>query len=147
MKQPQESQPKSKESLLKWVWFGGGFAVGLTALSLSEASVPPMGQITNDEIVLQNLSEARVKKLPKPNFDSEIAKLAAQESAHHENPATLAARPEFRGAVRRLEAKKYTPSSSLQAELDAKKKAELEAKKKSEAEAKTDRLRAGQVPR
>jgi hypothetical protein len=123
--------------------------LGLTALGLSEASVPQVGQVTNDEIVLQNLSEARVKKHPKPNFDGDIAKLAAQESVHHENPATLAARPEFRGAVRRLEAKKYTPSESLQAELDAKKKAELEAKKKAELEAKkkSDRLRAGQVPR
>lgn len=133
MKQPHEAQPKLRERLLNWVWFGGGFAVGLTALGLSEASVPPVGQVTNDEIVLQNLSEARVKKLPKPNFDSDIARLAAQEGAHHENPATLASRPEFRGAVRRLEAKKYTPSESLQAEAEAKNK--------------TDRLRAGQVPR
>ena len=82
-----------------------------------------------------------LKKHPKPNFDSDIARLAAQEGAHHENPATLAAHQEFRGAVRRLEAKKYTPSESLRAEMDAKKKAELEAKNK------TDRLRAGQVPR
>ena len=141
MKHLQESQPKFKERLLNWVWFGGGFALGLTALGLSEATISPVGQVTNDEIVLQNLSEARVKKHPKPNFDSDIARLAAQEGAHHENPATLASRPEFRGAVRRLEAKKYTPSESLRAEMDAKKKAEMEAKNKS------DRLRAGQVPR
>lgn len=141
MKQPQEAQPKLRERLLNWVWFGGGFAVGLTALGLSEASVPPVGQVTNDEIVLQNLSEARVKKLPKPNFDGDIARLAAQEGAHHENPATLASRPEFQGAVRRLDAKKYTPSESLRAEAEAKNKTELEAKNK------MDRLRAGQVPR
>lgn len=141
MMHPQESQQKLKERVLNWAWFGGGFALGLTILGLSEASVPPVGQVTNDEIVLQNLSEARVKKVPKPNFDSDISKLAAQEGVHHESPAALASRPEFRGALRRLEAKKYTPSEQLQAEAEAKNKAELEAKKK------TDRLRAGQVPR
>ncbi len=95
---------------MKVVWFGTGFVLGVTALSLSVAAVPKSGTVTDDTALYQNLSEIRVPKQARPNFDADIARLSGLEARHHERLPLLAQRPELMGPMKRVEQKKFVSS-------------------------------------
>ena len=93
------------QMLQKLVWFLTGMAIGLSLLSISRASVPVKGLITDDTALYQNLSEIRVPKQGKPDFDREIERLARLEGRYgNENLPRVSP---LAGAIKRVEAKKY----------------------------------------
>lgn len=65
-------------------WFGFGAVIGFVVLSIALASVPRKGQITDDTAIYQDMSEIRVPRESKPNFDNDIQKLSNMESRYHE---------------------------------------------------------------
>jgi hypothetical protein len=101
---------------MKAVWFGTGFALGLTALSLSMASVPnrAKGAITDDTALYQSLSEIHLPKQGKPSFDGDIARLSALEERYHERLPVLAQHPELKGPMNRIQQQKYRYSGKPQ---------------------------------
>lgn len=58
--------------------------VMLAGLPMVLASVPRSSEIANDTAIYQNLHEIRVSKTKSLNFDSDIARLSAQEKEHRE---------------------------------------------------------------
>lgn len=80
---------RAKRSTLGWLWFSCGALSGITALSLSSASLPPTGHVTDDTAIYQNLSEIRSPKAKDPNFDADIERLANLEKTHQESAQDL----------------------------------------------------------
>ncbi len=73
----------------KVLWFISGLLLGLTALSMTKASVPSRGQITDDTVLYQNLSELNVRKQVKIDFDSDIHRLSQLEPRYQETLPSL----------------------------------------------------------
>jgi hypothetical protein len=91
-------------------WFGLGALIGFIVLSIALASVPRKGQITDDTAIYQDMSEIRVPREAKPNFDMDIQKLSNMESHYHEKiPArqTPAMNPKVKNAVSRVNQRQY----------------------------------------
>jgi hypothetical protein len=82
---------------VKSIWFLSGFAIGITALSLSFGSVDH-----NSE----SLSEIKVPHQESPNFDLEITKLSNQEAMYKERLPLSISRP-----AERIEKTPYQRSS------------------------------------
>ena len=59
----------------QWFWFIGGFAVGLTLISLGHAAINKG----------QSLSEMRTTKVATPELESDFSKLESLESRFAEN--------------------------------------------------------------
>lgn len=94
-------------------WFGYGAVMGLTSLSLSFAlgSVPTRGRVTDDTAIYQNLSEIRVAKQGRLDFDSDINRLSALEGRYRENLPTLSSSPALNGPMKRVSQQKYRYNS------------------------------------
>ena len=72
--------------LQKMMWFACGLLVGLTVLSITKAAVPIKNKITDDSAIYQQtLSEIRIPKEGKLDFDSEISHLAQLEDQYRES--------------------------------------------------------------
>lgn len=112
-----ESKTVKKESTLaKWIWFAGGTFSGAMALSLSMASVRPgsvfRDKISDDTAIYQELSEIRVQKQAKINFDSDINHLSKIEKRYREKlpKLTNAQAARLVAPMMRVERMKYTAS-------------------------------------
>ena len=69
---------KLKKNLLKTVAL-----VSIAGMPMVLASVPRSGQeVTNDTAIYQNLHEINIAKVKSVDFDSDIARLSAQEKSH-----------------------------------------------------------------
>jgi hypothetical protein len=90
----------------KLLWFNAGLVVGLTLLSFAKASVPSQSRMTDDTAILQNLSEIRVKKEAKLDFDSDIGRLAQLEKRYDET-LPIASNAKLKGALSRVAGQKY----------------------------------------
>ena len=90
----------------KILWFSGGLLLGLTALSITRASVPTRGHVTDDTSIYQNLSEIRVPKQGKIDFDFEIAQLSEKESRYQEK-LPLTQHSQLKAAIQRVSKEKY----------------------------------------
>jgi hypothetical protein len=99
----------------KFSLFDVGFLLGLFAFVLfvaksGFASVPPLGRVTDDTAVYQNLSEISAPRQGKISFDADIQRLNQMEPKFHERLPRMADRPGIAGPMRRISAKKYKPS-------------------------------------
>lgn len=73
----------------KLMWFSCGLLIGLTALSITKASVPTRSRVMDDTPVYNGLSEIREKKI-KVNFDQALRDLELEEPRYKENLPSLA---------------------------------------------------------
>jgi hypothetical protein len=89
----------------------GGIAIGVTTLSI--ASVPLHRAVKDDTAIYQNLSEIRVEKQGRPNFDQDIQKLSQLEDNYQERLPSLAEHPRLKGPMKRVSQQKYSPSKKL----------------------------------
>ncbi|MBL7714640.1 MAG: hypothetical protein JNL01_04175 [Bdellovibrionales bacterium] len=115
MKTNLKQKLKSKAPTLAWLWFSCGATASVTALSLSSASLPQSGRVTDDTAIYQNLSEIRAKRDHKPNFDSDINSLAAMESSHRESQSRLKSdleKSRKRSEMKRARAERRSKKSS-----------------------------------
>lgn len=58
--------------------------VSIAGVPMVLASVPRSSEMTNDTAIYQNLHEIPVKKIKALSFDSDLARLSAQEKSHRE---------------------------------------------------------------
>jgi hypothetical protein len=72
----------SKSERSRLFYLGG--VIGLTALSIAFASTAKHGSITDDTALYDSLSEIRVPRQGKINFDEDIAKLSRMEAKYEE---------------------------------------------------------------
>ncbi len=86
----------------KMLWFCGGLLIGLTILSISKASVPPPGAAID-----QRLSEIRVPKAGKVDFDASIRELSLEESRFKEKLPSFGEKSRLEGPMKRIAQKKY----------------------------------------
>lgn len=97
----------------KLMWFFGGLVIGLTALSITRASVPSVrNRITDDTAIYQRLSEIRVRKEAKIDFDADINRLAQLEGRYQEKLPSLSQHPRLKAPLKRVANEKYRPSPS-----------------------------------
>ena len=94
-----------KLGMQKILWFSGGLLLGLTTLSITRASVPT-GHVTDDTSIYQNLSEIRIPKQGKIDFDFEIAQLSEKESRYQEK-LPLTQHSQLKSAIQRVSKEKY----------------------------------------
>ncbi|OFZ55039.1 MAG: hypothetical protein A2428_14450 [Bdellovibrionales bacterium RIFOXYC1_FULL_54_43] len=94
---------------MKWMLFSCGAMIGLTTLSVAMGSVPGRraNKITDDTAIYQSLSEIRVPRQGRINFDQDIARLSNIESGYRENLPALAKRPALQGPMKRIAQQKY----------------------------------------
>ncbi len=86
----------------KFIYFCGGLMIGVMILSISKASVPPAGAAID-----QRLSEIRVPKEGKIDFDASIKELSQEESRFKEKLPTFRDSSRLEGPMKRIAAKKY----------------------------------------
>lgn len=92
----------------KFIWFAGGLLLGLTALSITRASVPTKSRVSDDTAIYQKLSEIKgVQKQPKLDVDQEIRELSLMENRYHEKLPTLAQNPRLKGPLQRVSQQRY----------------------------------------
>jgi hypothetical protein len=97
----------------KLMWFFGGLFIGLTALSITRASVPSTkSRITDDTAIYQRLSEIRVRKEAKIDFDADINRLARLEGRYQEKLPSLSQHPRLKAPLKRVSQEKYRPSQN-----------------------------------
>lgn len=77
---------------MKWLWFSSGAICGLSVLSLSFASVPTPGRVTDDTVIYENLSEIRAAKTQDLNFDRDLDHLSDLESQYRGKPRVMRTR-------------------------------------------------------
>ncbi len=85
-----------------------GAALGLVVTV--QASVPPLGKVTDDTAIHQNLSEITAPKTGRLNFDEDIQRLDKLEGRYRERLPALADRPGIAAPMKRISAQKYQPS-------------------------------------
>ncbi len=92
------------------LWFACGALAGLMSLTLSMASVPGRGQITDDTAIYQNLSEIRAAKVQDLNFDGDIERLTVMKGRFRENLPRVQA--PMKRIVERSQKYRYTGASA-----------------------------------
>ena len=65
---------------MKLLWISCGVLTGLTSLSIAMGSM----RVTDDTAIYQRMSEIRVARESRPNFDEDIARLSSAESRYRE---------------------------------------------------------------
>jgi hypothetical protein len=104
---------------MKFFWFFSGAFCGLMTLSIAMGSTPSKRpgtsaiagtRVTDDTALYQNLSEIRVPRQGKLNFDADIDQLARLESRYGEQLPAAGAR--LRAPMKRIAEKKYVPSAA-----------------------------------
>ena len=85
-------------------WFGYGALFGLTSLTVALASVPSRNHVTDDTAIYQNLSDIRVARQGKLDFDADIKRLSQLEPGYREKL------PALRGPMQRISQQKYQAS-------------------------------------
>ena len=109
----KQQQKSSKKMSFRSKWFMSGTLVGATALTFAFASVTPVGairgRVTDDTALYQSLSEIRVKKEARVDFDSDISKLSRLEDRFRGKEQRL---PRVSAPMARVQKMKYRYSSS-----------------------------------
>jgi hypothetical protein len=93
-------------------WFSCGALAGLSTLSIAMGSVPSRSRITDDTAIYQNLSEIRVKREGRRNFDRDIKQLVALEDQYREKLPRLNS---LNGPMKRISAQGYKYSGGKKA--------------------------------
>jgi hypothetical protein len=97
----------------KMMWFFGGLLIGLTALSITRASVPSTkNRITDDTAIYQRLSEIRVRKEAQIDFDADINRLARLEGRYREKLPSLSQPSRVQAPLKRVANERYSPSQN-----------------------------------
>jgi hypothetical protein len=100
---------------MKKLWIACGSVIGLTSLSITMAAVPPTRSVvTDDTAIYQHLSEIKVSRESRPNFDGDIARLSSLESGYREKlPSLKGARdPRLSGPMKRIASQPYHYSAT-----------------------------------
>ena len=84
----------------KMLGFCGGLLIGLTVLSISKASVPSAA-------LDQRLSDIRVPKAGKIDFDASIRELSQEEGQYKEKLPSFGEKSRLEGPMKRIAEKKY----------------------------------------
>ena len=90
----------------KLLWFNSGLVVGLTLLSFAKASIPSHSRMTDDTAIYQRMSEIRVARDSRPNFDADIARLSNAESRYREQ-LPVARDPRLASPMKRISNQSY----------------------------------------
>src|SRR5690348_7274087 len=106
----------------KLMWTGCAVVMGLTTISLTHvsmsfASVPARGHVTDDTAIYQNLSDIKAQKQADLNFDGDIERLSSLEGRYKEKLPTLAQNPRLKGPMGRVAARKYRFTGTKTAKL------------------------------
>jgi hypothetical protein len=86
----------------KILWFCSGLLIGQMILSVSKASVPHSGAVID-----QRLSEIRVPKAGKSDFDASIRELVQEESRYKEKLPSFGEKSRLEGPLKRIAEKPY----------------------------------------
>lgn len=92
---------------MKLMWIACGTVIGITSLSIAMGAVPSTRSITDDTAIYQHLSEIKVSRDSRPNFDGDIARLSAIEPAYREKLPSLSRDPRLAGPMKRISAQGY----------------------------------------
>ena len=77
---------------MKNMWIVCGSIIGLTSLTIAMGAVPPARSVvTDDTAIYQHLSEIKVSRETRPNFDGDIARLSNVQSSYREKLPLLSA--------------------------------------------------------
>jgi hypothetical protein len=87
----------------KMLWFTCGLLIGLTALSVSRASIPPSGTVID-----QRLSDIRVPRAGKIDFDASIHELSLEEPRFKEKLPPSEVMSRLEGPMKRISKKRYS---------------------------------------
>ena len=100
----------------QWLFFGCGFFAGMVTLSLSFASVPKTGVMTDNTAIYQAPTEITVPKQQKLDFDNDIGRLSEMEGRYQEkNLSPLARNPRIAAPMKRVSQQKYVYSGNKRA--------------------------------
>ena len=88
------------------MWLGCATVAGLTTLSIAMGAVPS-GRVTDDTAIYQHLSEIKVSKDGRPNFDGDIQRLSSLEPAYREKLPALSRDPRLTGPMKRIANQPY----------------------------------------
>ena len=93
---------------MKLIWIGCAVVIGLTSLSIAMGAVPTgRSVVTDDTAIYQRLSEIKVARESKPNFDGDIARLNGLEPAYRERLPSIAKDPRLAGPMKRISSQQY----------------------------------------
>jgi hypothetical protein len=101
---------------MKLMWVFCGTMIGLTSLSIALGSVPsttPM-HVTDDTAIYQRLSEIKVPREARPNFDSDVERLSDLEPRYRENLPSVIRDPRLAGPMKRIAKQGYRYSGQPQ---------------------------------
>lgn len=98
---------------MKLFWIACAVATTLTSLSVAMGAVPTSRSVVTDDTALyQKLSEIKVAREGRPNFDADIARLAAIEPAYREKLPALSRDPRLQGPMKRISSQQYRYSGA-----------------------------------
>jgi len=96
-------------------WFKAGILMGMS-LSMALASVPKggfSGRVTDDTAIYQRMGETHVRKVQKPEFDADLARLSSIEGRYREKlPSYASSENRVSGPMKRISAQKYRYSGA-----------------------------------
>ena len=93
---------------MKLMWIVCGAVVSMTSLSIAMGAVPPARTVvTDDTAIYQHLSEIKVSRESRPNFDGDIARLSQLEPAYREKLPSLSKDPRLTGPMKRIAKQHY----------------------------------------
>ncbi len=91
------------------------------SFGMAHAALPPIGTVTDDTALYQNLSEIRVKRQREFNYDQDLSRLSLLETRYRENLPGISEN-RIEGARQRLEGSQYrgTPPAANSKRLNVK---------------------------
>ena len=99
---------------MKLMWVISGTMIGLTSLSLALGSVPSSRMhVTDDTAIYQRLSEIKVARETRPNFDGDIARLSDLEPRYREKLPSVASDLRLAGPMKRISSQGYRYSGQV----------------------------------
>jgi hypothetical protein len=89
-----------------------GTVLGLTTFSIARGAVPSghSMRVTDDTAIYQRLSEIKVAREARPNFDGDIERLSSLEPRYREKLPALARDARVSGPMKRISSQQYRPS-------------------------------------
>lgn len=93
---------------MRLLWITCAAVVGMTSLSIAMGAVPPARTVvTDDTAIYQHLSEIKVSRETRPNFDGDIARLSQLEPGYREKLPSLSKDPRLTGPMKRIARQHY----------------------------------------
>lgn len=98
---------------MKVFLIASALAMGLTSLSVALGAVPARHSfVTDDTALYQRLSEIKVAREGRPNFDGDIERLAGIKSVYRERLPRLSDNPRLQGPMKRISSQQYRHSGA-----------------------------------